>query len=219
MCQVTKASKSILKGVIFSACVLLGLFFNDTTGFAQTSKIMVFGDSLVAGYGLDAEQGFVSQLRHALIKSGFEHEVINAGVSGDTTAGGRARLDWALAEEPDYVIIVLGGNDMLRGLAPEQTRANLDDILARLKDRNIGVLLCGMLAPVNLGREYRDAFDPIFSELAERHQVHLYPFFLEGVALQPELNQPDGLHPNEAGVAHIVASIMPYIHTLLNGSN
>ena len=182
---------------------------------AGGQKLMVYGDSLVAGYGLDAGAGFVDQLEAALRADGYEVTVLNAGVSGDTTAGGLARLDWALADRPDAMMIVLGGNDMLRGLNPTQTRENLRAMLDRLRREGIAVLLCGMLAPVNLGPDYRQQFDTIYPELADEFGVGLYPFFLEGVALRPELNLPDGLHPNKAGVARITAAVLPSVRALL----
>jgi acyl-CoA thioesterase I len=142
--------------------------------------------------------------------------MINAGVSGDTTAGGRSRLDWSLAERPDLVILELGGNDGLRGIDPAVTFANLDDILTRLKAQKLRVLLTGMLAPPNLGRSYGDAFNAVFPRLAEKHGVSLYPFFLDGVAAERALNQPDGIHPNPAGVAEIVKRIMPAVAAALD---
>ena len=146
---------------------------------------------------------------------GRDVKVLNAGVSGDTTAGGLARLDWALADRPDAVVLVLGGNDLLRGLNPEQTRTNLRAMLTRLRTDGIAVLLCGMLAPVNLGPDYRQQFDAIYPELATEFAIDLYPFFLDGVALQPQLNLPDGLHPNTQGVALITARILPSVLLLL----
>lgn len=178
-------------------------------------KLMVYGDSLVAGYGLEAGQGFPEQLQLALTAAGRDVQVVNAGVSGDTTAGGLARLDWALADRPDALILVLGGNDLLRGLNPVQTRANLRAMLARLHTDGVAVLLCGMLAPVNLGPDFRQQFDSIYPELAAEFDLPLYPFFLDGVALNPGLNLPDGLHPNQAGVAAITARLLPFALQLL----
>ena len=141
--------------------------------------------------------------------------MLAAGVAGDTSAGGRARLDWSLAERPDAAIVELGANDGLRGIDPASTRANLDAILAELKRRGIPVLLAGMYAPPNLGREYGAAFDAVYPGLAAKHGALLYPFFLDGVAVEPALNQPDGLHPNAAGVAVIVERILPYVMQVL----
>lgn len=173
--------------------------------------IVAFGDSLTAGFGLDDGDAFPARLEAALRARGIGATVINAGVSGETTAGGRARLDWTLPEKVDLVIVELGANDGLRGIDPADTEANLDWILTTLRMREIPVLLTGMLAPPNLGREYAAAFDPVFPRLATRHQVTFYPFFLEGVAAEAALNQADGLHPNAAGVARIVSRITPFV--------
>ena len=198
--------------ILFTAAVIMTA---SLSGAAAQQKLMVYGDSLVAGYGLDAGLGFPEQLQSALTASGRDIRVLNAGVSGDTTAGGLARLDWALADRPDVVVLVLGGNDLLRGLNPEQTRTNLHKMLTRLRTDGIAVLLCGMLAPVNLGPDYRQQFDAIYPELATEFAIDLYPFFLDGVALQPQLNLPDGLHPNTQGVALITARILPSVLLLL----
>ena len=173
--------------------------------------IVVLGDSLTAGFGLEEAASFPRQLEAALAAEGVLARVINAGVSGDTSAGGRARLDWALGDAPDLVIVELGANDGLRGLDPEGTFANLDDILTRLGEKGIKVLLTGMLAPPNLGREYGEAFNNMYPRLAAKHDVVFYPFFLEGVAAQRELNQADGLHPNRQGVVVIVENILPFV--------
>ena len=174
-------------------------------------RILALGDSLTVGYDLPRDQGFTAQLEAALRARGYPAEVINAGVSGDTTAGGLARLDWALADDPDMVILALGGNDELRAINPAQTRANLDAMLEQLQARNLPVLLAGMKAPPNLGREYREAFDSIYPDLARKYAVPLYPFFLQGVATDPELNLKDGIHPNAEGIALIVEGITPYV--------
>ncbi len=184
----------------------------------QRPTIVAFGDSLTAGFGLPDEASFPRQLEAALADQGVPARVINAGVSGDTTAGGRARLDWSMADAPELVIVELGANDGLRGLDPDGSYANLNDILGRLKASDTKVLLTGMLAPPNLGRDYGDAFNDMFPRLAEVHDVVLYPFFLEGVAAQPALNQADGIHPNERGVAVIVEGILPYVLQVLNGA-
>lgn len=178
-------------------------------------EILALGDSLVAGYGLPADEGFVPQLEAALAEQGIEAEVIDGGVSGDTTAGGRARLDWLLAEKPDYAIVELGANDGLRGLDPAEMRKNLDAILTRFDEEGIPVLLAGMLAPPNYGDAYEEEFNAVFPELAEKHDAVFYPFFLDGVAADPSLNQDDGIHPNAEGVAVIVERIMPYLLQLL----
>jgi acyl-CoA thioesterase-1 len=180
-------------------------------------RIVILGDSLSAGYGLPAAEAFPAQLEQALRQSGVAVRVINAGVSGDTTAGGLARLNWVLADHPQLVIVQLGANDALRGLDPEQARANLDAILTRLKREKTQVLLAGMRAPRNLGPAYYTKFDRIYGDLAMKHQVALDPFFLEGVALRPELNQADGLHPNAQGVAMVVRRLLPQVRALLVG--
>ena len=180
-------------------------------------RILAFGDSLVHGYGLAADETFPVQLERALHEEGYRVEVLNGGNSGDTTAGGLARLDWALADRPDLAIVELGANDGLRGIDPGETYRNLDAILSRLKAEGIPVLLAGMLAPRNLGADYAQAFDAVYPRLAEAHGVDLYPFFLDGVALQPELNQADGIHPNAAGVALVVERILPSVVRLIEG--
>lgn len=186
-------------------------------GDAKAPLILVLGDSLSAGHGLAPEQAFPVRLEQWLRAAGVPARVVNGGVSGDTTAGGLARLDWALADGPDLVIVELGANDALRGLDPAVTRKNLDAILGRLVDKGVRVLFTGMRAPPNLGREYGAQFDAIYPELAARHGVALYPFFLDGVAAEPELNQTDGIHPNERGVARIVERIAPYVVRLIAG--
>lgn len=178
--------------------------------------IVAFGDSLSAGFGLDAADSFPARLEAALRADGVPATVINAGVSGDTTAGGRARLDWTLPGEVDLVILELGANDGLRAIDPVETEANLDAILRSLGERGIPVLFTGMLAPPNLGREYAAAFDALFPRLAARHDVAFYPFFLEGVAAERALNQPDGIHPNAAGVARIVSGLLPLVRRALD---
>jgi acyl-CoA thioesterase-1 len=178
-------------------------------------KLVVLGDSLSAGYQLAPEEGFPEQLQKALDEQGHSVDVVNAGVSGDTTSGGLSRLDWSVGTDTDAVIVELGANDALRGLSPEFTRKNLEDITRRLRERGIEVLLAGMLAPRNLGPEYGDAFDPIYADIARENDALLYPFFLEGVALDPDLNLSDGMHPNADGVAVIVEKILPKVNELL----
>ena len=180
-------------------------------------RLLALGDSLTAGYGLPPGEGFVPRLQAALAAAGRSVRVIDAGVSGDTTAGGLARLDWALADQPQAALVELGGNDGLRGLPPQQSKANLAGILDRLARRGIPVLLAGMLAPPNLGAEYGREFAAVFHDLArERPGVIFYPFFLDGVAGDPALNQPDGIHPNARGVAVVVGRILPAVETLLD---
>ena len=183
---------------------------------AQRPVLMVLGDSLVAGHGLPQGEAFPEILGQMLRNDGVDVQIINAGVSGDTTAGGLARLDWSLADNPDAAIIVLGGNDLLRGLDPSSSFANLDKIIKRLKARNIAVLLAGMQAPRNFGADYADEFDAIYQRLVNRHDVLFYPFFLDGVALQPMMNLADGMHPNQAGISHIAIKILPQVKRLLS---
>lgn len=178
-------------------------------------RILGLGNSLMAGYGLPPGESFPDQLQRALAAEGIESEVVNAGVSGDTTAGGRSRLDWALASEPHAVILELGANDGLRGLDPDETRRNLDAMLTTLGEKKLPVLLAGMLAPPNLGREYGAEFEAVFRELAEKHGAVFYPFFLDGVAGNPALNLPDGIHPTSEGVGVIVERILPQVKTLI----
>jgi acyl-CoA thioesterase-1 len=186
---------------------------------AETLRIVALGDSLTAGYGLAREDSFPARLEAALRAEGLDAVVVNAGVSGDTSAGGRSRIDWALAPGPggeaDAAIVELGANDGLRGLDPAATEANLDAILERIRARGIPALLAGMKAPPNLGPEYGADFEAIYPRLAERPGVSLYPFFLDGVAAVPELNQDDGIHPNPAGVEVIVERILPYVRDML----
>lgn len=182
---------------------------------AASIRILALGDSLTAGYGLAAEAAFPARLEQALRAEGRDVRVINAGVSGDTTAGGLARLDWSLADKPDLAIVELGANDGLRGLDPKLTRANLDAILTRLEQRGIPVLLAGMLAPPNYGRDFEMAFKGVFASLATQHKVVFYPFFLDGIAGDPKLNLPDGLHPTPQGVDVIVSRILPSVRLLL----
>lgn len=186
-----------------------------TPSAAETTRILALGTSLTAGYGLAEADAFTGQLEAALRDQGFEVEILNAGVSGDTTAGGLARLDWSLADDPDFAIVELGSNDGLRGINPDSTRENLDAILTRLAAAGIPTLFTGMYAPPNMGDAYEAHFNPLFPELAEQHGVPFYPFFLEGVAGDPSLNLDDGIHPNPEGVSIIVSAILPYVVDLL----
>jgi acyl-CoA thioesterase-1 len=177
--------------------------------------ILAFGDSLTAGYGVKFNESFPAQLQMALQAKGHKVQVINAGVSGETTAGGLERLDWTLQTKPDGVILELGANDALRGVDPNEPRTNLDKMLALLKSKGVDVLLAGMKAPNNWGADYVKEFDAIYPDLAARYGVALYPFFLEGVALDQRLVQADGLHPTAAGVAEIVKRMLPDVEALL----
>jgi acyl-CoA thioesterase-1 len=181
----------------------------------KTLKIVALGDSITAGFGLSQKDNFVARLQAALARQGIAVEVANAGVSGDTASDGLARLDWSVPDDTDAVVLELGANDMLRGIKPEVTRAALEAILHRLTERHIAVLLCGMRAAPNLGPDYDQAFARIYPELAAKYGALLYPFFLEGVAGDLALNQPDGLHPNAAGVDAIVARILPKMEELI----
>jgi len=182
---------------------------------AAGTRILALGDSLTAGFGLMPGEAFPARLQAQLRAQGIAVEVQNAGVSGDTTADGLARLDWALADHPDVVLVELGANDALRGIDPKVTYANLDKILARLEAGGARVMLLGMLAPPNWGREYQDRFDAIYPDLAKKYDVPLYPFFLQGVATEPDLNQADGLHPNAAGVEIIAGKLAPLVARLI----
>jgi acyl-CoA thioesterase I len=192
------------------------------TGVAGTSaqakspiKLVVLGDSLSAGLGLAGQDAFPMKLQKALQDKGVAVDMINAGVSGDTSSGGRDRLDWSVPEGTEGVIVELGANDALRGLDPDVTRAALGDIVARLKARGIAVMLCGMLAPPNYGSDYAARFNSIYPELSKKFDVQLYPFFLDGVAADAKLNQADGIHPTAAGVDIIVKNMMPAVEAFL----
>ena len=189
----------------------------STQGRADSPVIVAFGDSLTAGYGLANADSFPEQLADALKAAGRAAKVINAGVSGDTTAGGASRIDWALADQPDLVIVELGANDGLRGFEPAKTRENLDFILARSLASGAQVLFTGMMAPRNLGKDYVEEFDGLFPALADKYpDAVYYPFFLDGVAANPALNLGDGIHPNADGVAVIVERILPFVLKALN---
>lgn len=183
---------------------------------ADTVTIMALGDSLTAGFGLAPGEGFPAQLETALQEAGYDVAVLDAGVSGDTTSGGLARLDWALTPETDAVIVQLGGNDALRGIDPSVTEQSLEGILTNLQDRELPTLLAGMLAPPNMGAAYGERFNLVFARLAERYGTVYYPFFLDGVAAQPDLNLPDGIHPTAEGIGLIVERILPYVEDLIS---
>ena len=179
-------------------------------------RLVVLGDSLVAGYGLSPGEAFPERLEAALRANGRAVKVENAGVSGDTSSGGLARLDWSVPEGTDAVILELGANDALRGIPPELTRKNLETIIERLAGRGIKVFLAGMLAPPNMGADYEKAFNAIYPELAQKHGLAFYPFFLDGVAAEPELNLDDAMHPNAAGIERITALILPSVTAFLD---
>lgn len=185
----------------------------SSPALAQTKRIVALGDSLTAGYGLQSGEDFASKLQASLIKEGLDVKIDNAGVSGDTTAGGLSRLDWAIEgdQKPDLVLIALGANDMLRGIDPAVTKKNLSAILDKLQKKNIPAFLIGMRSPTNMGPFFRGKFDKVYGELKKEYDVPLYPFFLDGVAMKADLNLPDGLHPNAKGVDIIVEKITPSI--------
>lgn len=209
---------------MFAHMLVLGLMLlAPGTAFAQATaaretkpvKVVVLGDSLSAGLGLSAPAAFPARLQKALQSKGIAVDMINAGVSGDTTSGGRDRLDWSVPEGTQAVIVELGANDALRGVDPKVTRSALTDILTRLKARGIAVLLCGMVAPPNYGADYSARFNAIYPDIARQFGVPLYPFFLEGVAAEAKLNQADGLHPTAEGVDTIVRNILPTVEAFL----
>jgi acyl-CoA thioesterase I len=204
--------------VIFAALTFAAVMLAGAPASVAASdrplQIVAFGDSLTAGYGLPAGAAFPAKLQQALAAKGIAAEVANAGVSGDTTSGGLERLDWSVPDGTEAVILELGANDALRGVDPKLTRRALEAMLERLKARHIPVLLAGMLAPRNLGSDYAAAFDAIYPDLAKKYGAILYPFFLDGVAADPKLNQRDGLHPTAAGVDAIVAKILPDVERL-----
>jgi acyl-CoA thioesterase-1 len=192
------------------------LFAMPAQAQSRPVKLVVFGDSLATGLGLPAEEAFPAKLARALKGKGHDVEVADAGVSGDTASTGLARLEWSVPEGTDAVIVELGANDALRGVDPKITRAALDTILRRLKERNIAVLFAGMQAPRNLGADYTRAFDGVFTQLAAAHGVLFYPFFLDGVVADAKLNQRDGIHPNAEGVDVIVARILPKVEEVVS---
>ena len=198
-------------GALFGAWLLL----LGAPSAAGEPRIAVLGDSLTAGFGLPRADAFPARLEAALRADGHRWQVIDAGVSGDTSAGGLTRLDWVLADQPEIVIVELGANDGLRGLPTNQMEANLDAILTRVGEAGAAMLLAGMHAPANFGADYAAAFHAVYERLAARHGVAFYPFFLEGVAMEPALNQADGIHPNAAGVAEIVRRILPHVVALI----
>jgi acyl-CoA thioesterase-1 len=209
-----------MRGILCLLALALAATIPALPASAQTQgvkpvKVVVLGDSLSAGLGLSASAAFPARLQKALKAKGIDVDMINAGVSGDTTSGGRDRLDWSVPEGTEAVILELGANDALRGIDPKVPRAALTDIVRRLQARKIAVLLCGMLAPPNYGADYSAKFNAIYPDLAKAFQVPLYPFFLEGVATEAKLNQADGLHPTAEGVDTMVRNILPTVETFL----
>jgi acyl-CoA thioesterase-1 len=208
---------------MFAHMLVLGMVVMAGTAFAQSPaagdakpiKMVALGDSLSAGLGLPASSAFPARLQKALKDKGIAVDMINAGVSGDTSSGGRDRLGWSVPEGTEAVIVELGANDALRGIDPKVTRSALSDILTQLKARKIAVLLCGMLAPPNYGDDYSTRFNAIYPDLAKSFGVLLYPFFLEGVATDARLNQADGMHPTAEGVDVIVKNMLPTVQAFL----
>ncbi|QND48649.1 arylesterase [Rhizobium lusitanum] len=199
------------KAVAFHfAVIAFGLLFGAASAAeARTIQLVGFGDSLMAGYQLPPGDGFPAKLEAALKAKGLDVAINDAGVSGDTTSGGLSRIDWSVPDGTDGVILELGANDALRGIPPEQTEKNLDAIIARLKERNIPVLLAGMLAPPNMGPDYAAKFNPIYQRLADKYKLPLYPFFLDGVATHADLQLSDGMHPTSKGVDVMVQGFQP----------
>ena len=204
--------RTLVQAAVLAALLALAFAAPAST---RALKLVALGDSLTAGLGLPPGKAFPDQLEAALKAKGWDVKVVNAGVSGDTAADGLARYDWAVRTDADALIVELGANDMLRGLKPEETKKTLADILDRAKAAHLPTLIAGMRAAPNLGPEYDKAFDAIYPALAETYGAILYPFFLDGVAGDPKLNQPDGLHPTAAGVAAIVAGILPSVEEVL----
>lgn len=205
------------KILITALCLGLGLAVTPTrAGAAEEIKLVGFGDSLMAAYNLQASEGFPARLEAALRERGHDVSITDAGVSGDTTSGGLARLDWSVPDGTDGVILELGANDALRGLPPEKTRDNLDAMIKRLQERGIAVLLAGMLAPPNMGGDYETTFNAIYPDLAGKYDVTLYPFFLDGVTTNPDMLLSDGMHPNPNGINTMVENILPVAEQFLS---
>jgi acyl-CoA thioesterase I len=202
-----------MRSLLWLFAILLLTMTHSLAG--QPLKLVVLGDSLTAGYGLERAQAFPARLEAALRARGHDISVINAGVSGDTAKQGLERLDWSIGADTDAAIVELGANDALRGLDPNETRVSLEQIITRLKERKIPVLLAGMLAPPNLGASYKENFDAIYPELARRHGLPLYRFFLDGVASEEGFNLEDGMHPNAKGVDEIVRRMLPSVEEFL----
>jgi acyl-CoA thioesterase-1 len=192
------------------AVIVLSLI-SFTAAEARTINLVGFGDSLMAGYQLAPGDGFPEKMQAALRARGLDVAIANAGVSGDTTTGGLARIDWSVPDGTDGVILELGANDALRGIAPEESERNLDQMISRLKARGIAVLLAGMMAPPNMGEDYAARFNPIYRKLAEKHGIPLYAFFLDGVVLDAGLKLADGMHPNAKGVDIMVEKMEPAV--------
>jgi acyl-CoA thioesterase I len=203
------------KRVLVWISLVLALLAPVSAGAAGPVRILAFGTSLTQGYGLPPGTEFTAVMQTRLKQAGIDASFVNAGVSGDTSSDGLSRLDWSLADKPDAVIVEMGSNDALRGIDPALTEKNLAAILGKLRAAHLPVLLLGMKAPRNLGPQYAKAFDAMYPALAKEYGVILYPFVLDGVALNPKLNQADGMHPNPAGVKVIVDRMLPYVEKLV----
>lgn len=208
-----------LKGFQRVFLALMMTFALSWTARAETISLIGFGDSLMAGYQLPPEDAFPARLEKALKEKGFDVTIANAGVSGDTSSGGLARIDWSVPDGTKGVILELGANDALRGIAPEETRKNIEAMITRLKDRGIAVLLAGMMAPPNMGADYAARFNPIYPELAKKYGLELYPFFLDGVVTEAKLKLEDGMHPNGDGVGVMVEKALPVVERFLAALN
>ena len=207
-------------GIIFALIMMAVMLAGAPSARAEGQVIVAFGDSITAGLGVNEQEAWPAVAQKILAEKGLAITIVNAGVSGDTTAGGKARLAWSLdgaSPKPGFAIVALGGNDALRALTPENSYQNLDAIILALKKRNMPVLLAGMLAPPNLGDDFGKAFQAIYTRLASKHKILLYPFLLEGVAGDEKLNQHDGIHPTPEGQKIIARKMVPYIEALLSG--
>jgi acyl-CoA thioesterase-1 len=205
------AIAAAFNGPLVAACVAVFLLLGTVSAQAEPLRIAMLGDSLTAGYGLPPQEALPVKLEKALKAAGRDVAIANHGVSGDTSAGGLSRLDWMMADKPKLVLVALGGNDALRGIDPAETERNLDAIITKLKAEGTAVMLFGMAAPRNFGPEYTKAFDGLYPRLAEKHKISLYPFLLDGVAMDRDLNQADGIHPNIKGVDVLVSRIAPAV--------
>jgi acyl-CoA thioesterase-1 len=210
------AVNSLLAGLLLALLLSVTAHAQSAPGQAAPVKLAILGDSLAAGFGVKPEQSIPARLEAALKAEGRNVSVMNHGVSGDTTAGGLQRLDWMLSDKPDIVLVELGANDALRGLDPAEAERNLDAIASKLKAAGVTVWLAGMLAPRNFGPDYVRQFDGLYKRLADKYDLPLYPFILDGVAQDPTLNQPDGLHPNPKGVDVVVAHLLPFVNKNLD---
>lgn len=206
------AFKQLMNAVVVAGMALVATV---SGGSAEPYRIVGFGDSLMAGYGLAPGESYPEKLEAELKAKGYDVSVANAGVSGDTTGGGLSRLDWSVPEDADLVILELGANDMLRGVSPAVTRKNLDAMIARLKQRGFDVLLAGMLASPNLGPDYVETYNAIFPDLARKHGIPLYPFFLDGVTANRTMLLEDGMHPNASGIDRMVERTLPAVERFL----